>query len=90
MRQAIREERKLHLRYQDAEGRCAERTVRPIALVYYVDNIILAAWRERRRDFRHFRADRVEACNAADSFSAGEGEGLRAEWRAQHELFSNP
>ncbi|MCO5066964.1 MAG: YafY family transcriptional regulator [Rhizobiaceae bacterium] len=89
MRQAIREERKLHLRYQDAQARCTERTVRPIALVYYVDNVILAAWCELRQDFRHFRADRMDACIAADSFFAGEGDGLRTEWRARHELFSN-
>jgi predicted DNA-binding transcriptional regulator YafY len=90
MRQAIREERKLHLCYQDAEARCTERTVRPIALVYYVDTVILAAWCELRQDFRHFRADRVQACNAADSFFSGQGEELRAAWRARHELFSIP
>lgn len=88
MRQAIREERKLHLRYQDAEARCTERTVRPIALVYYVDNVILAAWCELRRDFRHFRADRIITCHSIDSVFKGESELLRAEWRARHELFS--
>jgi predicted DNA-binding transcriptional regulator YafY len=88
MRQAIREERKLHLRYQDAEARNTERTVRPIALVYYVDHVILAAWCELREDFRHFRADRMNSCRPADSLFKGESERLRAEWRAQHELFS--
>lgn len=88
MRQAIREERSLHLHYQDAEARCTERTIRPIALVYYVDNVILAAWCELRRDFRHFRADRIITCHSIDSVFKGESELLRAEWRAKHELFS--
>ncbi|MGE0210216.1 MAG: helix-turn-helix transcriptional regulator [Parvibaculaceae bacterium] len=88
MRQAIREERKLHFIYQDAEARRTERTVRPIALVYYVDSVVLAAWCELREDFRHFRADRMSACEASGSLFRGEGERLRAEWRARHDLFT--
>lgn len=87
MRQAIREERKLHLTYEDAEARSTERTVRPIALVYYVDNVLLAAWCELREDFRHFRADRISACRPTGGRFEGEGERLRAQWRARHELF---
>jgi predicted DNA-binding transcriptional regulator YafY len=88
MRQAIREERKLHLLYRDAEARTTERIVRPIALVYYVDNVMLAAWCELREDFRHFRADRMTACHPIDSVFKGESDLLRAEWRVRHELFS--
>lgn len=88
MRQAIREERKLHLHYQDAEARHTERTVRPIALVYYVDNVMLAAWCELREDFRHFRVDRMTACHPTDSVFKGESDLLREKWRARHELFS--
>lgn len=90
IREAIREERKLQLEYQDAEARCTDRIVRPIALVYYVDNILLAAWCELRQDFRHFRADRMRACATTGHFFAGQSEGLRSDWRARHELFSNP
>lgn len=90
IRQAIREERRLRLRYRDGAGRCTQRTIRPIALVYYVDNILLAAWCELRRDFRHFRADRIEACAPTDSFFAGDGARLRVEWHARHEPFSAP
>lgn len=88
MREAIREERKLHLHYRDAEARCTERVVRPIALIYYVDNITLAAWCELRQDFRHFRVDRMKACALTDSLFKGESERLRTEWHARHELFS--
>lgn len=88
MRQAIREERKLHLCYEDAESRSTERIVLPIGLVYYVDNIVLAAWCELRQDFRHFRADRIRECFTTDDFFVGQGEPLRGVWRARHELFS--
>lgn len=88
IRRAIREERKLHLHYQDAEARSTERTVRPIALVYYVDSVLLAAWCELREDFRHFRVDRMSACESTDSVFKGESDLLREKWRARHELFS--
>ena len=89
IRKAIREERKLHLRYEDAEGRSTERIVQPIALIYYVDNILLAAWCELRQDFRHFRADRLQDCAVTGETFRGRGEPLRTEWRAKHELFSS-
>lgn len=88
MRQAIREERKLRLSYTDAGGRGSERTVRPIALVYYVDSVLLAAWCELREDFRHFRVDRITSCGPVESVFKGEGKALRSRWHAQHELFS--
>jgi predicted DNA-binding transcriptional regulator YafY len=88
LRQSIREERKLHLHYQDAEARRSERIVCPLALVYYVDNIVLAAWCELRKDFRHFRVDRMSACIATDNLFKGERERLRSEWQARHQLFS--
>jgi len=88
IRQAIRDERKLYLCYGDAELQLTERTVRPIALVYYVDNVMLAAWCEMRKDFRHFRVDRMHECHQIDSLFKGESEKLRIEWRARHELFS--
>ncbi|MFT3691134.1 helix-turn-helix transcriptional regulator [Paenirhodobacter sp.] len=87
MRHAIREERKLHLSYADADARNTERTVCPIALIYYVDNVLLAAWCELREGFRHFRVDRMKACRPIDSLFTGEGERLRSQWRNQHALF---
>jgi len=81
MRKAIRDEEKLFLHYHDAEMRSTERTVCPIALIYYVDNIVLAAWCEVRADFRHFRVDRVRQCLITDGRFKGEGDRLRAGWK---------
>ncbi len=86
LRAAIAEERKLALGYCDAAGRATERTVLPIALVYYAEAAVLAAWCELREDFRHFRADRIGACIALAERFAGEGRALRAEWRRLHAI----
>jgi len=84
VRQAIRDERKLEVQYTDAVSRCTARTVRPIALVYYEDCVILAAWCELRQGFRHFRVDRVNVCHTAAGRFKGEGAHLRAAWQAVH------
>jgi predicted DNA-binding transcriptional regulator YafY len=89
IRRSIREERKLRLSYCDAYAHDSDRTVRPLALVYYIENAILAAWCELRGDFRHFRLDRISSCAALEGRFAGEGERLRREWRAGVELFSS-
>jgi len=86
LRRAVHEEQKLYLVYEDEEGRRTERTVRPLAIVYYVAVNVLAAWCELRRDFRHFRLDRIQACAATGERFAREGEKLRASWRLLHRI----
>jgi len=82
VRRAIRDEEKLDLCYRDEQGRISERTVRPLALIYYSDTANLVGWCELREDFRNFRADRVSRCTAADRYFRGDGDGLRRRWIA--------
>lgn len=86
VRKAIREEHELLIRYRDVDARETDRKVRPVALVYYVDCVILAAWCELRGDFRHFRLDRLIACTPTESFFKGDGPRLRKLWRSRQEL----
>jgi predicted DNA-binding transcriptional regulator YafY len=86
LRHAIRAEEKLRIRYDSGSASRGWRTVRPIALLYYVESVVLVAWCERRRDFRHFRADRIAACKPTSRHFNGEGESLRARWQEQHRL----
>lgn len=88
IRRAIRDDQKLSLRYSDADGTITERVVCPLALVYYIDGIILAAHCELRQDFRHFRNDRLLACEALPQDFKGKGPAMRQAWRQQHEVFS--
>ncbi|MEX0351016.1 MAG: helix-turn-helix transcriptional regulator [Paracoccaceae bacterium] len=84
LRAAIRDERKLHLTYRDAEDRETQRVVRPVALIYHLDCTMLAAWCELRDGFRHFRADRIWGCEALDSYFTGQSEALRLIWRERN------
>ncbi|MEP4825316.1 MAG: YafY family protein [Paracoccaceae bacterium] len=80
IRDAIREEVKLRLRYQDVADNQTERTVQPIALIYYAEAIVIVAWCELREDFRHFRADRVLCSDRMSEKFTKTGEELRNQW----------
>ena len=61
IRGAIRSEQMVVLDYADVTGQHTRRTVWPIALAFFERSRVLAAWCELRRDFRHFRIDRIIA-----------------------------
>ncbi len=61
LRVAIRDSRKLRLRYQDATGQTTERVVRPVGLFFWGSVATLGAWCELRSEFRNFRVDRIVA-----------------------------
>lgn len=82
LRLAIREERKLDIRYRDGEGRESTRRLRPIALIYYSAAVNFVAWCELREDFRTFRAERVVSAQVTDEGFSGEGAALRERWVA--------
>ena len=60
LRRALREERKLAITYRDENGARTERVIWPVTLGFFESTRILVGWCELRRDFRHFRADRIE------------------------------
>ena len=86
VRRAIREEEKLALDYRDEYARRTERTVRPIALIYYSETANIVAWCELRQAIRNFRADRVEDCAATGDHFRGEGDRLRQVWISGWEI----
>ncbi|MCP4335269.1 MAG: WYL domain-containing protein [Gammaproteobacteria bacterium] len=81
VRGAIREERKLDIRYRDESGNASSRRVLPLAVIYYVHAMLLVGWCELRDDFRHFRLDRILACSEADAWFRGQGDRLREQWK---------
>jgi predicted DNA-binding transcriptional regulator YafY len=80
VRMAIREERKLSIGYQNADGIATHRIIWPIAIAYHSEVIMIAAWCELRQSLRHFRPDRVSAYEVLDASFVGEGDTLRQEW----------
>ena len=82
LREAIRAEHKLAISYRTEDGRESNRTVLPLALIFYFDNVLLVAWCELRQAFRHFRVDRLQnTCLTGESFG-GQGKALREDWNA--------
>jgi predicted DNA-binding transcriptional regulator YafY len=90
LRLAIRQERKLKIAYRDGAGNATDRTVMPLALLYYVDGAILAGFCELRQDFRHFRHDRMTSCQLTDDCFSNVAASLRQEWRRLPDFFENP
>lgn len=59
LRLAIRQRNKVEIHYQNLRGEKSTRIIWPVALGYFDNARLVAAWCERRQQLRHFRADRI-------------------------------
>lgn len=59
VRECVRRKIKIRFHYVDLKDRTSERTVRPLALMFFSPIWILTTWCEKRSDFRNFRLDRI-------------------------------
>ena len=59
LRLSLREEKKAQIDYQDAKKQLSRRIIWPIAVGYFQDSQVIAAWCELRKNYRHFRLDRI-------------------------------
>ncbi|QYA15215.1 YafY family protein [Rhizobium sp. AB2/73] len=85
LRAAIREGRKLRLRYRSDASAESTRIVWPVILGYSDTSRILVAWCELRGGFRHFRTERILAVEVLDeNYGLRPGE-LRRRWSAWRE-----
>jgi predicted DNA-binding transcriptional regulator YafY len=80
IRKAIRDEQKIRIEYHDGENQNSHRTIRPIAIIYYSESVVLVAWCELRKAFRHFRPDRFGDYEILSEKFTGESDRLRQEW----------
>jgi predicted DNA-binding transcriptional regulator YafY len=90
IRQAMREERKLSFGYADARGETTERIVWPVALFFFDQTRLLAAWCELRQDFRHFRVDRMRSLTLLDQKMQRRWRTLLKEWRTLEDRHGRP
>jgi predicted DNA-binding transcriptional regulator YafY len=81
IREALRDEDRLSIAYTDAQGAESTRTILPLAMIYYIDAIVLAAWCELREDFRHFRLDRITMADRLNTPFKDRAVSLRQKWR---------
>lgn len=81
LRQAMREQRKLRIGYQDEKGSKTERTIWPIMLGFFEARRIIAGWCELRKDFRTFRSDRIVSIKLMKDRYPGRRRDLVKQWR---------
>jgi len=84
IREAIRTEIKVRIEYRDAAGHMTQRTIWPIALAYFDEVRIVAAWCEARDDFRHFRTDRISKLELTAETYPVRKRTLLQQWRVQY------
>jgi predicted DNA-binding transcriptional regulator YafY len=82
VRQAIRSERKLRIRYVDEADNSTRRTIWPFGLGFFERVRIVMAWCEMRNGFRHFRTDRIRSLKLTDVRYPRRRLALLKEWRA--------
>ena len=80
LRKAIRDQEKLSITYVDESNSETTRKIMPIAMIYYVESIVVVAWCQLRKDFRHFRIDRIRQCDGTEQYFHPRGDSLRAQW----------
>ena len=83
LREAIRKERKLDIRYCDENGAATSRTIWPFGLAYFERVRVVVAWCEVRESFRHFRTDRIATMSETGSRYPKRRAVLLREWRSQ-------
>ena len=64
LRSAIRERLKLRITYLSLAGVASDRIIRPLQADYWGRVWTCSAWCEMRGDFRSFRIDRMQSCEA--------------------------
>jgi predicted DNA-binding transcriptional regulator YafY len=84
IRRAIREQRKVALRYADESGAITERKIWPIAISYFDAQRLIVGWCEMRQDFRHFRTDRMIAAEILVEKYQERRKVLFDKWHKQH------
>ncbi|EOR03057.1 helix-turn-helix transcriptional regulator [Acinetobacter genomosp. 15BJ] len=83
VRLAIRQQLKITVDYADEQQRVSSRILWPFALGYFNDRIVLAAWCELRKGFRHFRIDRIRALSLSQELYPQFKQQLFQQWWAQ-------
>ncbi|WP_131783495.1 helix-turn-helix transcriptional regulator [Legionella gresilensis] len=85
IRQAIRKAHKIEIIYLDLKDEKSQRIIWPLALGFFEDTRIIIAWCELRKDFRHFRTDRIQQLTSLESRFT-QRQALVKQWRKLHNI----
>lgn len=89
LRQALRAERPLDIRYRDESGTASSRVVWPIAISYFDGARVLLAWCTLRQDYRHFRTDRIEEAEIGEVRYPRRRAAMLKDWRQRNAIPEN-
>ncbi|PWW11675.1 helix-turn-helix transcriptional regulator [Mangrovibacter plantisponsor] len=81
IRDAIKNRKKIKIKYCNKKDVFSSRVIWPIALVCMESCWLLVAWCEMRNDFRHFRTDKIEEIVEMDSMYRENRTVLLKKWR---------
>lgn len=81
VRGAMREQRKMHVGYQEDSGIILQRTIWPIMLGFVESQRLIAAWCESSGDFCRLRTDRIVTVEFMDECYPRARRQLVKEWR---------
>ena len=81
IRDAIKKQRRVQIKYCDKKGAYSSRVIWPIGLAYMQSCWLLVAWCEMRNDFRHFRTDKISEMAQLDSMYRESRMALLKKWR---------
>jgi predicted DNA-binding transcriptional regulator YafY len=90
IREAIRAEQKIEIRYRDAAAKESLRTVWPFALGFFDRAQVVVAWCELRQSIRHFRTDRITQLALSGGRYPRRRQALMKEWREKEGIPAPP
>lgn len=83
IRQAIRMRRKVQIDYLDTQQSSSIRIIWPIAVGFFEQTRVVAAWCELRQEFRHFRCDRMANSQILEVMIPKPAEQLLQQWHRE-------
>ena len=86
LRRALRDRLKVVITYRNGDGTATQRTIWPTLIAYMEEIRIVAAWCELRRDFRHFRTDRIGSIEVTAERIPERRAVLLKRWKASQNL----
>ena len=81
VRSAIQAPHYLDIVYESADGDVSQRTILPLALIFFPNATLTAAWCDLREDFRHFRVDRILSVKEGDPIPEAVSRKCLADWK---------
>lgn len=82
LRSAIAHQQKVYIVYQSEDNKESQRVVWPYTIGYFTEGRILVAWCEKKKDYRHFKTDRIVSLHVLDERYPRARDSLFHEWQA--------